>query len=246
MKKKILMIVGAALCAVLLVAGSVVGTLAYLTSTMKVTNTFTVGDVTIDLDESLVDLDGTPIENASRVHQNEYHLVPGTTYTKDPRITIKTGSEACFLFVKVENGLSAVAMTALEAQSLGKKTIATQMQENGWRLLTGTTDIYYFDAVNAASGAENASVVMVEDSNNDSTGAVAKSANTIYVEIFKEFTVSPSANLDLLEDSDGNGKVDPKIEITAYAVQGTFASPSAAWTATFGATTTPETTESVQ
>ena len=47
-----------ALCAVLLVAASVMGTLAYLTSTDTVTNTFTVGNVQIKLDEAKVNEEG--------------------------------------------------------------------------------------------------------------------------------------------------------------------------------------------
>ena len=45
------------LCAVLLVAGSVMGTMAYLTSKDEVVNTFTVGKVGITLDEEDVDDD---------------------------------------------------------------------------------------------------------------------------------------------------------------------------------------------
>ena len=42
-----------ALCAVLLVAVSVLGTMAYLTSkTQVITNTFTVGDINIELTET--------------------------------------------------------------------------------------------------------------------------------------------------------------------------------------------------
>ena len=47
------------LCAVLLVAASVLGTMAYLTSTDEVENTFTVGNVKIALDEAKVNADGT-------------------------------------------------------------------------------------------------------------------------------------------------------------------------------------------
>ena len=54
------------LCAVLLVAASVMGTMAYLTSTDKVENTFTVGNVTITLDEAKVNTDGTPAAPAER------------------------------------------------------------------------------------------------------------------------------------------------------------------------------------
>ena len=85
------------LCAVLLVAASVLGTMAYLTSTDTVTNTFTVGKVEITLDETDV-----TNPNGPRVKANSYKLMPGTTYTKDPTVTVKGGSEACYLFVKVE------------------------------------------------------------------------------------------------------------------------------------------------
>ncbi len=57
-KTKALMLV---LCAVLLVTASVLGTMAYLTSTDQVVNTFTVGKVAITLDEAKVNADGTPV-----------------------------------------------------------------------------------------------------------------------------------------------------------------------------------------
>ena len=89
------------LCAALLVAASVLGTMAYLTDTETVTNTFTVGKVDIKLDEAKVNPDGTPIEGAARVTGNEYHLLPGHTYTKDPTVTVKAGSESAYIRLKV-------------------------------------------------------------------------------------------------------------------------------------------------
>ena len=92
-------------CALLLVAASVFGTMAYLTSTDTVTNTFTVGKVNITLDEAKVNTDGTPVANAERVKANEYKLLPGHTYTKDPTVTVEEGSEDSYvrMKVKVEN-----------------------------------------------------------------------------------------------------------------------------------------------
>lgn len=239
MKKKVLTIVAAILCAALLVAGSVMGTLAYLTSTAKVTNTFTVGDVKIDLDESLVNLYGKLVDDGkTRVHLNEYHLVPGTTYIKDPRVSIAPGSEASFIFVKVENGFAGTFVVVTEEeQNAGAKTIAQQMAENGWTIVEGTTDIYSFNGTAAkgynesdpASSTGNGAVKMT------TSGAVEKSANSVLINVFENFTVSQKANFGDLEDTDHNGKIDPKIEVTAYAVQGTFTSPKAAWEATFGA-----------
>ena len=89
------------LCAVLLVAASVLGTMAYLTSTAKVENTFTVGKVEIKLDEAKVTADGIPVEGAARVTANSYKLMPGTTYTKDPTVTVLNGSEASYVRMKV-------------------------------------------------------------------------------------------------------------------------------------------------
>lgn len=89
------------LCAVLLVAASVMGTMAYLTSSAEVKNTFTVGKVEIKLDEAKVTADGIPVEGADRVTANSYKLMPGTTYTKDPTVTVLNGSEASYVRMKV-------------------------------------------------------------------------------------------------------------------------------------------------
>lgn len=93
-KSKVVLMV---LCAVALITVSVLGTLAYLTSQDVVVNTFTVGKVNITLDETAVNTDGTPIENADRVKENKYHLVPGNTYVKDPTMTVVKGSEESYV-----------------------------------------------------------------------------------------------------------------------------------------------------
>ena len=89
------------LCAVLLVAASVMGTMAYLTSTDKVENTFTVGKVAIKLDEAKANNDGSLVEGAARVKANEYKLLPGHTYNKDPMVTVLSGSEASYIKMTV-------------------------------------------------------------------------------------------------------------------------------------------------
>lgn len=96
------------LCAVLLVAASVLGTMAYLTSSAEVKNTFTVGKVEIKLDE-------TDVTNptGSRVTANSYKLMPGTTYTKDPTVTVKAGSEESYVRMKVTFNNAAALMEML-------------------------------------------------------------------------------------------------------------------------------------
>ena len=94
------------LCLVLLVTAAITVTLAFLTDRESVKNTFTVGNVQIDLDESVVDPDGDPVvdENGDPVREeegNEYHLVPGKTYLKDPMVTVKAGSKRCYVRMMV-------------------------------------------------------------------------------------------------------------------------------------------------
>lgn len=94
------------LCAALLVGASVAGTMAYLTSHDQVVNTFTVGKVAITLDEAKVDVNGQYVTNHdNRVKANDYHLLPGLTYIKDPTVTVKQPSERAYvrMLVKVTN-----------------------------------------------------------------------------------------------------------------------------------------------
>ena len=89
------------LCAVVLVIATVFGTMAYLTSTDEVQNTFTVGQVKITLDEAKANPDGSLVANADRVKANSYKLLPGHTYNKDPMVTVLKGSEPSYVKMTV-------------------------------------------------------------------------------------------------------------------------------------------------
>lgn len=129
--KKVLLLV---LCAALLVGASVAGTLAYLTdSDNVVTNTFTIGKVVVTMDEAPVDPYGVPVAGDRRT-ENTYKLVPGHTYTKDPTIHVDDESEACYLFVKIENGIDA--------------TLAGQ---TGWTKIDGTS-FWKYESIVAPGG----------------------------------------------------------------------------------------------
>ena len=121
-------------CAILLVASSVLGTMAYLTSTDKVENTFNVGDaVAITLDEAKTDANGVAVTPAQRVKANTYKLMPGHSYTKDP--TVHVTGEDCYVFVTVANGISTI-----EADT----TIAAQMAAKGWKVVDATNGLYVY------------------------------------------------------------------------------------------------------
>ena len=100
--KKAKKIVALLLCAVLLIGASVAGTVAYLTSKDTVTNTFTVGNIQLNLNES----DESTSDTTDRTETgNAYHLLPNQTYTKDPTVWVKEGSEEAYIrmIVTVDN-----------------------------------------------------------------------------------------------------------------------------------------------
>ena len=133
-----------ALSAVLLVVSTVFATLAFLTSqTDVVKNTFTVGNVTITLDEADVD-DSTP--DKDRDTANKYHLVPGRICEKDPTVHVGEKSENCFVYVKVENGI-----LGYEADDAQVASIAKQMETLGWLPLAGEANVFYYQYVAGAN-----------------------------------------------------------------------------------------------
>lgn len=148
MKKKILVACLCVALAVLTVAGT---TLAYLTSKDEVTNTFTVGNVAITLDEAKVNTDGTTVEGAARVKANTYKLMPGHSYTKDPTVHVAAGSEDCWVFVKVVNGLAAYESTDADYTKIANQIVSST---NGWAELTGVTGVtgvYYQKVTDVAA-----------------------------------------------------------------------------------------------
>ena len=116
MKKRTVVLI---LAIVLVLGISIGGTVAWLTAvTDPVPNTFTVGNIEIDLDES-DDLDLT--------------MVPGNTITKDPAVTVYGGSEECWLFVEIEKSANFDDFMTYEV--IGG--------ENGWTALEGHPGVYY-------------------------------------------------------------------------------------------------------
>lgn len=76
------------LALVLVIGCAVGGTVAWLvSSTNAVVNTFTYGDINITLGETT---------------GNDYKIIPGVNIDKNPKVTVKKNSEACWLFVEVK------------------------------------------------------------------------------------------------------------------------------------------------
>lgn len=161
---------GLMLVAVLLVTATIFGTMAYLTDKDEVTNTFTVGSVDISLDEAPVGADGKAT-TGNRVQKNDYKLMPGHEYDKDPIVHFADKSEASWLFIEVTNEI-----VGIESTAEGYKSIAAQIAENGWTALDGVTGVYYQKV-----GANN-------------------SGSAVDYKVFQGFTVDGSVNGTTLDN----------------------------------------------
>lgn len=113
------------LLALVLVFGCAVGgTFAWLTAkTDPVVNTFTYGDINIGLAETT---------------GNNYKIIPGVNIEKNPKVTVTAGSEACWLFVKVEEkDWPAFTETDNRTAKIDYKIAS------GWTELEGVSGVYY-------------------------------------------------------------------------------------------------------
>lgn len=200
------------LCAVLLVAASVLGTMAYLTSQDTVTNTFTVGSVAIKLDEAKANTDGTLVEGADRVKANSYKLLPGHTYAKDPRVTVLNGSESSYIKMTVTFSKANELDAIFAPTGAGLTTIFNGYDSSNWTYKgntknaadnTRTYEFWYKEAVGAP------------------TADVALDA------LFDSITVPGTITNEQLATIEGM-----TITVNAYAIQADgFANAEAAWDA---------------
>ena len=128
------------LALVLAIGCAVGGTLAWLISkTEPVVNTFTYGDINIDLYEHEYNAGENNLGTEKTTKVDNYKIIPGVDLPKDPTVEVKANSEACWLFVKVEKQGTFVADKV------------TYEIANGWTALTDYTGVYYraVDAVTA-------------------------------------------------------------------------------------------------
>ncbi len=122
--------------AVSLLAFSIIGgTVAWLiTETEPVKNTFTYGDINLTLTETDAgDNDGDP-------NTNTYNMIPGTPISKDPKVTMKAGSEDAWVFVKLEKSTDPAFDNFMEYQ-----------MADGWTALEGVDGVYYREVAQSDS-----------------------------------------------------------------------------------------------
>lgn len=175
MKKTLITI----LATVLVCCCVVGGTLAWLMDkTQTVTNTFTVGDIEIELAETTT----------------TYKMIPGNQIAKDPKVTVKADSEACWLFVQV-------------TKSANFDTYLTYNVRDGWETLTDDSDD------NALTTVYYRTVTAEDAKNGVSYYLLTQGADTYangYVTVNSDVT---AAQLETAETT------QPTLAFTAYAVQ---------------------------
>ena len=157
----------AALAAVALALGCVIGgTMAWLTDkTEAVTNTFTTSDIDISLEES---------DNL------DLKMIPGYTITKDPKVTVKAGSEKCYLFVKVE-------------KSTNFDDFMTYQIASGWTALPGVSGVYYREV--DADTTKDQPFYIIQGNTVTVKGTVTKSAmNALTTDTYPTLTFTAYAS----------------------------------------------------
>ena len=195
MKKKTFVL----LLALVLIAGAAVGgTLAWLTDTTDaVQNTFTTSDIDITLAES---------ENLN------LQMIPGCTIAKDPKVTVKAGSEDCYLFVKVE-------------KSTNFDTYMEYAIDTDWTALDGVDGVYYIEIDTADEKGVAFNIL--------GTGTKAFDGIT-YTWADNQVLVKPTVTKANMEALNVEGAKKPTLTFTAYAVQlyksnGVKFTPAEAW-----------------
>ena len=200
-----------ALCAILLVVSTILGTVAYLQDTASVVNTFTVGNVHLKLDEAVVDEKGEPTGGRTETG-NAYHLLPGETYTKDPTVTVLKGSEESY----VRMMLTLNCASELDAIFAPNGAVLTEIFKG--------YDATKWEYVDVTRGNDN---TITYEFRYFETVKPEKDTDLVLDALFDTVTVPNTMTGEQLATI-----ADLKITVEAHAIQATgFANADEAWTA---------------
>lgn len=178
------------LAVALVMGGAIGGTIAWLIDeTDSVVNTFTYGDINIELTETKGTL------NEETQQREGFKILPGNDIEKDPKVTVKAGSEDCWLFVKIEEADWPSFTETVDGQSVKKVRYEVA---DGWTQLT-------------VNGSAVAGVYY-------RTNGVSSSQSDQDFAVLKNDKVTVSENLTKTEVKTASAQ-KPTLTFTAYAVQ---------------------------
>ena len=177
MKRSIAVVVAVAL----MLGCAIGGTLAWLSNKSEpITNIFTTSDINIVLEET---------DNLN------LKMVPGGTITKDPQVTVETGSEPCWLFVKID-------------KTNDYDTYMTHGIMDDWTVGNGTNipaNVYY-RKVDTADMGQPINIIYYDVNNNSQYDSGEE--NKVFV--------NTSVRKNQMEAAKNNA---PTLTFTAYATQ---------------------------
>ncbi len=182
-KKIIAMLSVFIMLALVVIGNSVSGTVAWLVSKPESTvSTFTLGDINITLAES--DFGSQP------------KIIPGVDIKRDPKVTVMANSEACWLFVKVEER----NWPDFEEEN-GTRKVSYSVN-NGWNVLTNNPGVY-FREVSAEDAQKGIDYTVLAGNESCPSGVIKVSQELTKEEI----------------NSIRSSEKQPSLTFTAYAVQ---------------------------
>lgn len=167
-------------CLTVILCSLVTGTIAWLTAeTPSITNTFAPSNIGLTLSETT---------------GNSYKMVPGETIIKNPVVTVSANSEACYVFVKIDENLGAWTGNFKDYLAY---TVASD-----WIPLADVNGVYYVE-LDQDTAAAGESYPVLKDN------AITVSHENVTKEMMAK-----------LYDASGNLVADlPKLTFTAYAIQ---------------------------
>lgn len=117
-------------------------TFAYLHNASEIVeNTFTIGKIKLSLDEAKVNIHGKPVDYsgqevdlkyAPRVLENEYKLMPGRTYVKDPTVRVSDDSELCYVLVLIFIPDAVEQVINYDLHVTDSVSLERQLKDSGW------------------------------------------------------------------------------------------------------------------
>lgn len=175
------------LALVITISGAVSGSLAWLTAATDVlTNTFTIGNIKIDLTE-------TP-DGDDDDQNNSYEMTLGQPIDKDPKVTVYENSKDCWLYIKIQ-------------VSDNFDDFLTYEIAEGWTKLSGEEGVYYREVDESKSAQSfyvlkdnKVHVKSGEDITNEMLDEISASNNYPYMKL-KAFAVQRDKSIDKIDNA---------------------------------------------